>query len=49
MKEILISDYGYELPSERIALHPLSERDESKLLVYQKGDIVHTSFKTVSV
>jgi S-adenosylmethionine:tRNA ribosyltransferase-isomerase len=47
MKEILISDYGYELPSERIALHPLSERDESKLLVYQKGDIVHTSFKNI--
>ena len=47
MEEILISDYGYELPSERIALHPLSERDESKLLVYQKGDIVHTSFKNI--
>ena len=47
MKEILISDYGYELPSERIALHPLSERDESKLLVYQKGEIVHTSFKNI--
>lgn len=47
MEEILISDYGYELPSERIALHPLSERDESKLLVYKKGDIVHTSFKNI--
>ena len=47
MKEILISDYGYELPSERIALHPLSERDESKLLVYQKGEIVHTAFKNI--
>lgn len=47
MKEILISDYGYELPPERIALHPLSKRDESNLLVYQKGDIVHTSFKNI--
>ncbi len=47
MEEILISDYGYELPSERIALHPLSERDESKLLVYKKGDIVHSSFKNI--
>ncbi|MBK7763549.1 MAG: S-adenosylmethionine:tRNA ribosyltransferase-isomerase [Bacteroidetes bacterium] len=30
---IATSDYDYDLPSERIAKHPLSQRDESKLLI----------------
>jgi S-adenosylmethionine:tRNA ribosyltransferase-isomerase len=38
-QSIQISDYGYSLPDERIAKYPLPQRDESKLLVYQKGDI----------
>ncbi len=36
-KNISISDYNYSLPNERIAKFPLPNRDESKLLVYQKG------------
>jgi S-adenosylmethionine:tRNA ribosyltransferase-isomerase len=31
--ELNLNDYIFELPKEKIALHPLSERSESKLLV----------------
>ncbi|MGZ5243765.1 MAG: S-adenosylmethionine:tRNA ribosyltransferase-isomerase [Bacteroidia bacterium] len=40
-----LSDYNYNLPEERIAQHPLSERDAAKLLVYHKGGIAHSNFK----
>jgi S-adenosylmethionine:tRNA ribosyltransferase-isomerase len=43
-QEILISQYTYELPSERIAHHPLSKRDASKLLVYKSGRIEDDQF-----
>ena len=38
-KEIQISDYNYPLPDERIAKYPLARRDQSKLLVYDKGEV----------
>ncbi len=38
-KNISIQEFTYELPAERIALHPLAERDASKLLVYKDGGI----------
>ena len=38
-KNISVNDYDYHLPIERIALHPLTERDASKLLVYKNGII----------
>lgn len=41
---IKISDFIYDLPEDRIALHPLAERDESKLLIYQGGKISHSHF-----
>lgn len=34
-----ISEYSYELPTERIATYPLEERDSSKLLVFKEGKI----------
>ncbi len=40
-------DYFYELPADRIAHFPLANRDESNLLVYQKGEINHTLFKSI--
>ena len=46
--EILIKDYLYELPEERIALYPLPERDQSKLLVYRDGAIEHSKFTKLS-
>ncbi len=43
-KHIHISDYNYELSDERIAKFPLSQRDHSKLLVYQHGEITDDLF-----
>lgn len=36
---IRISDYNYPLPDERIAKFPIAQRDHSKLLVYNKGEV----------
>jgi S-adenosylmethionine:tRNA ribosyltransferase-isomerase len=38
-KEIQIKDYSYALPDERIAKFPIAERDHSKLLIYNKGEV----------
>ncbi len=43
-KEIKSSDYSYHLPDDRIAIHPLEQRDHSQLLVYRKGKISHQHF-----
>jgi len=42
-----IKDYTYDLPPERIALHPLQARDQSKLLIYNKGIISHEHFNAL--
>ncbi|UXX81195.1 S-adenosylmethionine:tRNA ribosyltransferase-isomerase [Reichenbachiella carrageenanivorans] len=42
-----LEKYLYELPEDRIAKHPLANRDDSKLLLYQGGQIHHESFKQV--
>lgn len=44
-EEIFIKDYTYELPQERIAQHPLQNRDESKLLIYRDAKISESVFK----
>lgn len=46
-KHIRIKDFNYDLPDERIAKHPLKDRDLCKLLVYRKGTISDTVFKTL--
>ena len=33
IKDIRIEEYNYPLPDERIAKHPLEQRDKCKLLV----------------
>ncbi|MFM6924987.1 MAG: S-adenosylmethionine:tRNA ribosyltransferase-isomerase [Ferruginibacter sp.] len=47
-KKISILDYTYELPAERIALHPLAERDASTLLIYQNGKIKEDVYKNIA-
>ncbi|HEY5823500.1 MAG TPA: S-adenosylmethionine:tRNA ribosyltransferase-isomerase [Cyclobacteriaceae bacterium] len=42
---ISISEFTYSLPDDRIAYHPLAERDQSKLLYYHQGKIDHRIFK----
>ena len=44
-RHIQIADYAYELPDERIAKYPLAERDASKLLIYDQGNISHRYFR----
>lgn len=43
-KHIHIADYNYPLPDERIAKYPKANRDESKLLIYRKGEIKEDVF-----
>jgi S-adenosylmethionine:tRNA ribosyltransferase-isomerase len=44
IKEIRIEDYQYELPQTRIALYPLDQRDDSRLLVFRNGQISNSRF-----
>ena len=43
-KNISISDYDYPLPDSRIAKFPLARRDQSKLLLYNKGVVSEDVF-----
>ncbi|MBQ4917427.1 MAG: S-adenosylmethionine:tRNA ribosyltransferase-isomerase, partial [Muribaculaceae bacterium] len=47
IKDIQIKDFNYPLPDERIAKHPLTQREQCKLLVYQNGDIQDLRFYDV--
>ncbi|MDR2038148.1 MAG: S-adenosylmethionine:tRNA ribosyltransferase-isomerase [Bacteroidales bacterium] len=44
VEQLRITDYTYDLPDERIARYPLTERDRSKLLVYRNGKISEDIF-----
>lgn len=44
-KNIRISDFTYDLPESKIAKYPLTERDQSKLLVWENGKISETTFQ----
>ena len=46
-KHIKISEFNYPLPDERIAKFPLSNRDESKLLVYRNGEVNEDRFTSL--
>ncbi|KGN72508.1 S-adenosylmethionine tRNA ribosyltransferase [Porphyromonas macacae] len=45
--DIVMQDYAYDLPDERIAKYPLPERDSSKLLLYKHGKITETVFRNL--
>jgi S-adenosylmethionine:tRNA ribosyltransferase-isomerase len=47
-QDIAIDDYDYQLSNDKIALHPLNQRDASKLLVYKNGKITSTIFSEIS-
>ena len=44
LPELRLSQFQYDLPDNRIARFPLSRRDASKLLVYERGQISHAQF-----
>ena len=46
-KHIKISEFNYPLPDERIAKFPLAERDQSKLLVYRRGEVSEDRFTSL--
>ena len=46
-KHIQIKDFNYSLPDERIAKFPLSQRDSSKLLLYNKGKVSEDTFRNL--
>jgi S-adenosylmethionine:tRNA ribosyltransferase-isomerase len=47
-RKIAIRDFTYELPDERIALHPLPQRDASKLLIYKEGKIAEDTYSNIA-
>ncbi len=47
-RNISIHDYTYALPEERIAKYPLSERDDSKLLIYEQGHISEDIYRNIA-
>ncbi|ADB37152.1 S-adenosylmethionine:tRNA ribosyltransferase-isomerase [Spirosoma linguale] len=42
--ELLLSEFQYDLPDDRIARFPLPQRDASKLLLYKGGVVSHNRF-----
>lgn len=46
--EIRIDDYNYDLPDEKIAKYPLSQRDGSKLLCYKGGSVSEYKFTDIA-
>ena len=44
---LLIDDYNYPLPDDRIAKYPLPERDHSKLLLYSDGTVSEDRFYNI--
>jgi len=47
-RNIPISQYTYELPNDRIATHPLPERDASKLLIWKKSTISQDIYRNIA-
>jgi len=47
-KQIAIADFTYHLPADKIALYPLPERDQSKLLIYNDGEIREDIYKNIA-
>lgn len=42
-----IADYTYHLPADKIAAHPLAQRDASRLLVYKDDKISETVYRDI--
>lgn len=43
-----IENFTYDLPDERIAKYPLEQRDKSKLLIWDKGEISESQFSNIA-
>ncbi len=49
LSKLIISEYTYHLPSDRIAQFPLADRDASKLLIYRNGQICQDLFSNIDL
>lgn len=47
VRDIKAGEYTYKLPREKIAKYPLEERENSKLLVFNKGIITDDTFNNI--
>jgi S-adenosylmethionine:tRNA ribosyltransferase-isomerase len=47
-EQISIANYNYDLPQSKIALFPLEQRDQSKLLVYKNQTIADEVFENIA-
>lgn len=47
-QHLSIQDFTYSLPDNRIAQYPLQKRDDSKLLVYNAGQITENIYHNIS-
>ena len=47
VRDLRIADYNYPLPDERIAKHPLSQREQCKVLMYKDDTIEQHIFQEV--
>jgi S-adenosylmethionine:tRNA ribosyltransferase-isomerase len=47
-KNLSINDFDYDLPEEKIAVYPLPERDQSKLLIYKNGNISQDIYRNIA-
>ncbi len=48
LPNIPIQAFDYPLPESKIAQFPLANRHDSKLLVYQDGQITHAAFRNLA-
>ncbi len=47
-QDLSINDFDYNLPEEKIALFPLQQRDQSKLLIYKDGMIDEDIYRNIA-
>jgi S-adenosylmethionine:tRNA ribosyltransferase-isomerase len=47
-KKLSINDFDYSLPEEKIAVYPLAERDQSKLLIYKNKTISEDIYRNIA-
>jgi S-adenosylmethionine:tRNA ribosyltransferase-isomerase len=49
MSELQLSDFNYDLPPELIAQHPVTNRDQARMLVLPRpgGEIAHRHVRDI--